>query len=140
MNGMTNSLIAAAGLILVAYLTFVFNRKIQIDAEWRNEKLTYYKEFIDALATNIQGEASDETHWRFARASNNLLLIGSQKVLTTHHLYREHIRVSNKERDYNLDAPLLASLLNAIRSDIGMPGGDSITKNQARLWASGIKT
>ena len=139
-SGIANSLIAAAGLVFVAYLTFVLNKRIEIGAAWRAEKLSYYKEFIDALAVNIQGEATVETHRRFARASNNLLLIGSKKVLAAHHAYREHIRVSNSNRDYDLDGPLLATLLNALRNDMDMPGGDLIDAKHARLWAAGVKS
>ena len=107
LNGIASSLIAAAGLVFVAYLTFVLNKRMQIEAEWRSQKLNYYREFMDALANNIEGETSKETHERFARASNNLLLIASKSVLDAHHAYREHIGFSNENRNYDLDSGLL---------------------------------
>ncbi len=136
MSDVAPSLIAAAALVIVAYLTFLLNRKMQIEAAWRTDKLGYYREFIDALGNNLVGEANDETHRRFARASNNLLLIGSPSVLTAHHAYRRHIRTGAPTRDFNLDEPLLADLINEIRRDLGMHG-DTISADQARLWASG---
>jgi hypothetical protein len=138
MDAVAPSLIAASALVVVAYLTFLLNRKMQIEAAWRNDKLSYYREFIDSLATNIVGEATEETHKRFARASNNLLLIGSPAVLAAHHAYREHIRASNTNRDYSKDERLLAGLINAIRSDLGMQG-QSISDEHARLWSAGPK-
>jgi hypothetical protein len=50
LGGIAPSLIAASGLVFVAYLTFLLNRRMQIEAAWRTEKLGYYKEFVDALA------------------------------------------------------------------------------------------
>jgi hypothetical protein len=136
MGGVASSLIAASGLVFVAYLTFLLNRRMQIEAAWRTDKLGYYREFIDSLGNNLVGESNDETHRRFARASNNLLLIGSPAVLIAHHTYREHIRVSNSDRDYKKDEPLLADLINAIRQDLGLKS-DLLSSDHARLWASG---
>ena len=42
-EGTAASLISAAALVLVAFFTFVMNKRIQIDAAWREEKLRYYR-------------------------------------------------------------------------------------------------
>ncbi|MDQ2878123.1 MAG: hypothetical protein M3R41_03480 [Pseudomonadota bacterium] len=136
MGEIAPNLIAAATVILGAFVTFLLNRRMQLDAAWRTEKLSYYKEFIDALAQNVEGMANPETHRQFARASNNLLLIASTQVLSAHNAYREHIALSNTARDYTLDDNLLASLINAIRADLKMPGKARLGVDQARLWTS----
>ena len=134
-DGIAGSLIAASGLAYVAYLSFVLNRRTQIEATWRSEKLTIYKEFSEALGANLVGEATPESHRRFARASNNLLLIAFSEVLEAHHRYREHIKVSSTERDYDQDGPLLAALLSAMRRDLDMKNA-VITPTAARLWSA----
>lgn len=136
MQALLGSAIGAAAVLIVAVLSFALNRKLQIEAAWRSEKLEYYKELIDSLAQNVEGMATVETHREFARASNNLLLVGSPAVLSAHQAYREHIAESNSRRDYSLDEGLLAALINAIRSDLRIPGGAVLTDDQARLWTS----
>ncbi|WP_326525815.1 hypothetical protein [Sphingomonas sp.] len=130
------SLIAAVTVVLGALVTFILNRRMQLDAAWRSEKLEYYKELIDAVAQNVEGMASSDTQREFARASNNLLLIAPDEVLSAHHAYREHISHSNVGRDYSKDSQLLAALVDAIRSDLRMPGHTKFGPEQARLWTS----
>ena len=140
LKGVADSLIAGTALLFVAYLTFVLNKRMQIEAEWRTQKLSLYREFLDALVGNIEGETTEESHKRFARASNNLLLIASKNVLVAHHAYRDQIAIANTNRDYDLDAPLLAGLLNALRADLNMLSGYMISPEQVRLWAAGKPT
>ena len=122
--------------IIAAFLSFYFNRKMQVEAAWRAVKLEYYQELIDAIASLVEGDDADEKHQDFARASNNLLLVASRPLLEAHHSYRDHISLSNQPRDRARDEPLLAGLINAIRTELQMPGG-IIRPNEARLWASG---
>ena len=136
MSALASSLIAAAALVLVALLSFFASRKLQAEAAWRNEKLEYYKELMDALAQNIEGDATASSHRELARASNNLLLVAPRSVLQAHHNYREHISRANKKRDYSLDSGLLATLINAMRNDLKMPQG-SVSPDLVRLWRSG---
>ena len=120
-DGLVASLVSAAALVIVAYVTFWLTRRSQDRAAWRTEKLGYYKQFIDALAINVEGDDTNETHLVLARASNNLLLIASPAVLRAHHAYREQISILNASRDTADDPPLLANLLNALRQDLELP-------------------
>ena len=134
MSGLASSLIAAMALVVVALISFIANRKLQSDAAWRNEKLEYYKELMDALAQNIEGDSTPKTHRELARASNNLLLVAPKSVLVAHHAYREQISRANKSRDYSLDSGLLANLINAVRDDLKMPQDSPVPPNLVRLW------
>jgi len=129
------SIVAAIAVLAGVFVTFLLNRRMQIEAAWRTEKLSYYKELFDALAQNVEGMSTADTHRQFARASNNLLLVGSAGVLETHREYREHIALSNTSRDYSRDDYLLANLINAVRHDLKMPGGP-LSIQDARLWTS----
>ena len=138
LESLGDSLVSAAALLLVAYITFVFNKKLQIEAAWREEKLLYYKEFVNSMSDIIQGEETPEGHRRFARATNNLHLIASREVLLALHSYREQISTANcAARDLNQDDLLLASLVRAIRVDLRLPDSKTIDTAVVRLWASG---
>ena len=109
MISLAASLVSGGALLAVAFLTFVFNKKLQIEAAWRDEKLGFYKEFMDSLSAAIEGDATPDGHLRFARATNNIHLIGSDAVLRAMHNYREHISLSNADRrDYDRDEELLS--------------------------------
>lgn len=136
-DGLTASLVSAAALVIVAYVTYWLTRRSQDRAAWRTEKLEYYKEFVDALAMNVEGDDTEDTHLALARASNNLLLIAPKSVLQAHHAFREQIGILNKKRNHDLDAPLLADLLNAIRADLEMPTAAPLPIELVRLWTSG---
>jgi hypothetical protein len=130
------SLVSAAALVIVAFLTFLLNKKLQIEAAWRDEKLGYYREFIDALSSAIEGDATPEGHLRFARATNNIHLVGSEEVLNTMHAYRDQIALSNSAiRDYDKDEALLSDLIVAMRHDLRMP--NRLSRVPIRLYASG---
>jgi len=133
-----SSLVSAAALVIVACLTFILNKKLQIEAAWRDEKLSFYKEFMDSLSAAIEGDATPEGHLRFARATNNTHLIASEDVLRAMHDYREHISLSNADkRDYDRDEELLSKLIVAMRRDLGMPNAFRTAILPIRLYASG---
>jgi hypothetical protein len=130
--------VSAAALLLVAFLTFVLNKKLQIEAAWRDEKLKFYREFMDSLSSAIEGDATAEGHLRFARATNNVHLVGSVSVLKALHQYREHISIRNaSRRDFDKDEALLSALIVAMRQDLGMPKSLRTSSLPVRLYASG---
>lgn len=89
------ALIALFGSVLGAILTFWFTKRKEREAEWRKEKLAYYKVFIESLSGVVEGDSSAEGHKRFAVATNNLLLFAPQAVITALNEFRHEIRVSN---------------------------------------------
>src|SRR5438874_6223946 len=95
---------------------------------------------MDALAQNIEGDATKKTHLELARASNNLLLVAPKSVLFAHHAYREHISHTNTKRDYSQDPKLLAALINAMRDDLKMPQDAPVPPSLIRLWRAGTST
>ena len=133
---LATSLISAAALVLVAFVTFVLNSRSQAAAAWRKKKLEYYEAFFDSLGQNVEGSDTEKSHRAFARETNNLLLIGSPQVLTALYEYRNHIRVGNPDRKYELDQPLLADLVRAIRKDLAMPHAKSVAEKHMQLWSA----
>lgn len=137
---LATSLISAAALVLVAFLTFVLNSRSQDAAAWRKKKLQYYEAFFDALGQNVEGVDTEKSHRAFARETNNLLLIGSPLVLEALYEYRSHIRVGNPKRDDDTDKRLLAKLVLAIRKDIAMPHAKKMAEKHMQLWSSQSKS
>jgi hypothetical protein len=56
------SVISAAGALLVAVAGYVFTKRAERDARWRDEKLAHYKEFDASLSGVIENESTPEGH------------------------------------------------------------------------------
>jgi hypothetical protein len=67
--------ISGASALLVAVAGYYLTKKRERDAEWRNEKLGYYKIFVSSLSAILEGESSPEGQITFAKSSNDLLLL-----------------------------------------------------------------
>ncbi len=133
------SLIAFIGAMLSSLITYFLTKKKDRESEWRKEKLSYYKAFIESLSRIIEDESTPEGQQQFAQAGNNLLLFAPHDVLKALSAFREEIRTSNKTRTREAHDRLLTQLLLRIRADIGVfPVDDSATFT-ARLWASGTR-
>ena len=130
------AVIPAFALILVAFVSFILNRRMTIEADWRKKKLEYYEYFFDSLAQITEGDSTPESHYEFARSSNDLLLIAPADVLSAHHAFRQHISLSNQSRDYEQDNVLLAALINAIRADLKIADLCPISTDDVQLWSS----
>ena len=131
------SLIALIGSVLVAVLTYWSAKQREREAEWRKEKLAYYKSFIESLSGIVEGDSSPEGHKSFAKATNNLLLFAPQSVISSLNEFRHEIRISNVSRTQEEHDRLLADLLLAIRKDIGVSPEDNAATFKPILWASG---
>jgi hypothetical protein len=108
------------------------------EAEWRKEKLGYYKAFIESLSGIVEGDATTEGHRLYARATNNLLLLAPQTVVEALNTFRQENRLSNPQRSIEQHDRLLAALLLAIRRDIGIVPADREATFKPMLWASGV--
>lgn len=131
------ALIGILGSVVAAAVTFWLSRRRDREAEWRKEKLTYYKAFVESMSGVIDGDASDEGQRLFARTTNNLLLFAPQGVISALNEFREEIRVSNTNRSREKHDQLLAKLLLAIRLDVGVSPKDEASSFKPALWASG---
>lgn len=138
-TAIVTALIALLGSITVAAITYWSTKSREREAEWRKEKLVYYKVFIESLSGIVEGDASPEGHRSFAKATNNLLLFAPQAVIVTLNDFRHEISVSNAHRTQDDHDRLLAALLLAIRRDIGVSPEDESSTFRPILWASGAR-
>lgn len=131
------ALIGFIGSVVASALAYWSTKKREREAEWRKEKLAYYKAFVESLSGIIEGDASPEGHRLFARTTNNLLLFAPQSVIEALSAFRGEIRVSNPSRSPEQHDKLLAALLLAIRRDVGVFPTDNEATFKPMLWASG---
>jgi hypothetical protein len=131
------ALIGLIGSVIAVALTYWTTKRREREAEWRKEKLSYYKAFIESLSGIVQGDATPEGHRLYARATNNLLLFAPQAVVEALNAFRDETRISNPSRSIAKHNKMLATLLLAIRHDVGVvPPDNAVTFNPV-LWASG---
>ena len=139
---MISSAIAAfiglMGSLVAAAVTYWFTKQREREAEWRKEKLAYYKAFVESFSGIVEGDASPEGHRAFAKASNNLLLFAPQSVIASLNAFRHEIRISNSNRTIEQHDRLLADLLLEIRRDVGVFPQDNPATFSPVLWSSGM--
>lgn len=133
------ALIAVVGSVGVAVFTYWSTKQRERQAEWRKEKLAYYKVFIESLSGIVEGDSTPEGHRAYARATNNLLLFAPQSVIVSLNAFRSETSVSNVNRSREAHDYLLAALLLAIRQDIGVRPHDEPSTFKPILWASGVE-
>lgn len=133
------AIIAAFGAVMAAVLTYWFTKEKEREADWRKEKIAHYKAFIDSISGIIEGDATDEGHMAFARATTSLLLIAPQSVLEALYEYRDHNAISNANRSYEHHDKLLAKLIAEIRKDVNIKLKDDLITFRPRLYSSGVK-
>jgi hypothetical protein len=137
-----NATIASAWIGLIGgfaavVATYVLTKRREREAEWRVEKLAYYKAFIESLSGIVSGDDTPESHLVFARATNNLLLFAPQNVIDSINAFRHEIRISNPTPSRDQHDKLLKDLLLEVRRDIGVYPADDPSKFEPILWASG---
>jgi hypothetical protein len=135
--GLAGSVVAAVVAVIVAVLTYRAAKEREREAEWRKEKLGYYKAFTESLSGTVGDDSTPEGQRAFAQATNNLLLLAPQSVVEAVAAFREEIRVSNKHQTREAHDRLLAAMFLAIRRDVGIVPGDNPRTFKPGLWASG---
>ncbi len=78
-------ILTVIGTVLVAvvsaYFTYRFTRRLQLEAEWRKDKLRYYSQLIDSITETMSyPEDFRGVHDRYAKAHNIISLIAPQNV------------------------------------------------------------
>gem|GEM_PF-603385 len=79
------AIITVLGTIIVAmassYLTYRYTRKMQLEAEWRKDKIRYYGELLNSI-TELLGDPEDrnKAFGQFAASANIITLIAPQEI------------------------------------------------------------
>ena len=126
------------GSILLAGFTYWSTKSKERDSELRKEKLEYYKKFIESINETIEGDKTPDGNLKFAKASNNLMLMAPQSVIEALNQFRDEISISNSAHSTleNHDR-LLSTLMYEIRKDLKISPKDKKDQLRIKLWASG---
>lgn len=135
----TTSIVTAAAAVLVAVLGYVFTKRAEREAAWRNEKLEHYKELIAAISGIMKDESTPESQQRFARACNALLLVAPERVIQALMRFQDESRQSNPNPSLEKHDQLLSELLLEMRRDLRLDSTDDPRNFRVRLWASGVR-
>jgi hypothetical protein len=127
------SLISGSALVVVAILTFGFNRAQDRKAAWRDKKLEYYAALMDALARRVADDDVD-ADYDFAREFNNIHLVAPRPVLKALHAFGSYTKAASQDVEMSVHNSLLADLLKAMRDDMGMPRANEIDGKHVQLW------
>jgi hypothetical protein len=139
-DALATTVISAAGALLIAVAGYVFTKRAEREAEWRKEKLAYYKEFVSSLSGTIAGESTAEGQIRFSRACNDIVLFAPYRVIAALDRFWEEIRVSNASKSLERHDKLLSELFFQIRRDIGVRPRDDRASFRVQLRSSGVPT
>jgi hypothetical protein len=137
---LATSLISAAGALVVAVAGYVLTKRAEREAEWRKEKLAYYKEFVSSISGTIANESTAEGQIRFSRACNDIMLFAPQRVIAALDRFWDEIRASNPSKSLEKYDELLSDLFFEIRRDIGVRPRDQRQAFTIRLRSSGVQT
>ena len=118
-------------------VTNFYSKSREREAEWRKEKLAYYKEFVECLSGILQGDETPEGHRKYARATNNLLLLSPQSVLDALYAFHNATAVGNETDNPETQQLRINELLLAIRKDVGVYPPDKPGMFNVTLWPAG---
>ena len=132
------TLITFFGSILLAGFTYWSTKSKEREAELRKEKFEYYKKFIESINETIEGDKTPDGNLKFAKASNNLMLMAPQSVIEALNQFRDEISISNSAHSTleNHDR-LLSTLMYEIRKDLKISPKDKKDQLRINLRASG---
>ncbi|MFA5737164.1 MAG: hypothetical protein WCX70_01105 [Candidatus Paceibacterota bacterium] len=133
------TLLSVLGGVFIASLTYYLSKKKEREADWQKEKLNFYIEFISSITDNLKCGSTAEGAKRFARASNNLYLFASPKVITALTNYQDEIRASNKNRSAEGEARALGNLIFQMRKDMKIKYNRKNVFDSVKPWGWGIK-
>lgn len=133
------AIISGATSLVVATVLHWLTKVREHEADWRKQKLEHYRELLEALSGIVSGEGNAESQRRYARATNVIGLVASQEVILTVDRMRQ---ASRRHSDWTLEEhdAALASMLLAIRRDLGIRPKDDPLTFKYNLWSSGVPT
>lgn len=134
------AVITAAASLAVAAVTFFLTKRKEREAEWRKQKLEHYREFLDSLSGTVGTDSTPEAQRRWARASNTIGLVASQRVLAALWQFQDSIARSNPNTSVEDHDRRPNQLMLAIRHDLGITPADKPENFSFRLWCSGTNS
>ena len=128
------AIISALGSVIAAVTSYYFSRKREIEADWRNQKLTAYKELLAGLSDAAIGGINDiAAQERFANSFNTIALVAPQPVIERLLEFHDEIRIGNSSPLPGRHDAVLANLLLEIRKDLQVKPGDNVATFRFRL-------
>jgi len=137
------------GTITVAfissYATYRFTRKMQLEAEWRKDKLKYYSQLIESITeTASKPRDHEETYKQYAHAYNVISLIAPQEVanIAFEFYYAQERYLKKKRTDEEIVEwasnmrRMLKQLILAMRKDLRIKPKDDPKTFQYLLRSS----
>ena len=134
LSAIVGSVIGLIGAVLVVVITYATTRRREREAEWRKEKLVYYKAFIESLTVftsyaavnqglsdNNIGDVTASDRRAIAKASDNLLLFAPLEVIEALWDFNGARRTISEGGSSEITLQLFFKLLSAIREDLGVP-------------------
>ncbi len=137
-NAIAVAFISASAAIVVPAITLALTKRKEREAEWREQKLEHYREFLTALSAITGTDSTTAGQRRFAQACNTLHLVASLDVINALHALQDEIRITNTSRSQERHDRLLSRLIWSIRADLGIPSPNDWQSLPVKLWTSGI--
>jgi hypothetical protein len=126
--------IAALSSVVAAFVSYHFSRKREIEADWRNQRLTQYRELLSSLSdAAIHGINSNKAQERFANAFNTIALVAPQPDLNRLLEFHDEIRFGNPDPSRDRHDELLTRLVFEIRRDMHIRPKDDVESFRFRL-------
>jgi hypothetical protein len=133
------TVISSSTAIVVAAISYWLTKKKEREAEWRKEKLSYYKEYLSALSNKV-ALSTHETDQKYCIAFNTVGLFSSQTVIEQLHAYQELTKHASNQVDQDEHDKLLSKLILEIRKDLKLKPEDNEKTFSFRLISPYKKT
>ena len=134
------AIITVSGSVIVAAVSYFLTKRHQREAEWRDSKLTHYKNLLSSISELAMDNNDIDAHRAFANAMNTLALVAPQEVVEASLAFFDVVNISSKDKSKETHDLSLARLLLAIRNDIGMNPKDNPDTFHYRLVGAPPKT
>jgi len=92
---------------------------------------------LDALSGTVGSDSTPEAQRRWARATNTIGLVASQRVLVALRQFQEAIAKSNPNPSRDAHDRALNILMLSIRADLDIAPSDDPATFSFQLWCSG---
>ena len=130
--------IVTAGLtaVIVAFVTFLFARRREREAEWRKLMFGQYQELLLAMSGIVDGRNTTDAQARYSDAVNSMSLVAPIPVVRALYNFQDEISYKNPNKSTEEHDRLLTILLRTMRTDM-FPGRTRDTEEmQFRLIAT----
>jgi hypothetical protein len=128
--------------LISSYATYRFTRRMQLEAEWRKDKLVYYSQLIESIteAMSMPGDF-ENVYKKYAHSHNVVSLVAPQDVANIVFEFYYAQEVSRKQQEGNEEEDkfvtdqkrLLKQLVLAMRKDLRIKPNDDPDTFKYRL-------